>query len=131
MIAYKKANGLCTEARFVTDDHVPLEGEFVMQGDLLPTLDSLSDPAAVALRDASKPDVPGFVDSLKAAMGGIVGSNGLAKAYPLFYPALSNGAFADVQALVIDGLTTGVLSQPQYAAIKQLAVQHNIPITLP
>lgn len=77
------------------------------------------------------PDVSGFVLDVKAAMGGIVASNTLAKAYPLFQPALGNGVWADVQALVIDAHATLVLSDAQYAAIKSLAVKHNIPIALP
>lgn len=78
-----------------------------------------------------QPDVPGFIRDLKMAMGGIVASNLLAKAYPLFYPALTVGNFPDVQALIVDAHTAAVLNDTQYAAFKSLAAKHNIPITLP
>lgn len=77
------------------------------------------------------PDVAGFVSALKAAMGGIVASNSLARAYPLFQPALDKGVWADVQSLIVDAHTTGVLSEAQYAAFKQLAAAHYLPIVLP
>lgn len=77
------------------------------------------------------PDVSGFVSDLKAAMGGIVASNALAKSYPLFQPALAASNFADVQVLIIDAHATLVLSDAQYAAFKQLAAKHGLPITLP
>ena len=80
---------------------------------------------------APGPNVPGFVAALKNAMGGIVASNSLAKAYPLFYPALETGQFADAQALIIDAHTTGVLSDKQYAAFGQFAATYHLPITLP
>lgn len=77
------------------------------------------------------PDVPGFLDALKSAMGGIVASNTLAKAYPLFHAALDKAVWVDVQALIIDAHTTRVLSDVQYAAFKQLAAAHHLPIVLP
>jgi len=80
---------------------------------------------------APGPDVPGFISDLKAAMNGIVAANALAKAYPLFYPALDTGQFADAQALIIDAHATGVLSDLQYGAFQQLAAKHHLPITLP
>jgi hypothetical protein len=84
-----------------------------------------ADPAPIV------PDVSGFVLDLKAAMGGIVASNALARAYPLFQPALEKGAFADVEALIIDAHTKLVLSDAQYVAFKSLAAKYNIPIALP
>lgn len=77
------------------------------------------------------PDVPGFVAELKAAMGGIVASNALARAYPLFQPALEKAVWPDVQALIVDAHATLVLSDAQYAAFQSLAKKHNLPVALP
>lgn len=76
-------------------------------------------------------DAGGFVEELKLAMGGIVASNGLARAYPLFYPALQAGNWVDLQALIVDARTSGVLSAAQYTAMKDLAAKHHLPVTLP
>lgn len=78
-----------------------------------------------------EPDVPGFVDGIKEALGGIVAANVIARMYPLFYSSLQAGNFADVEALILDADSTGVLSKPQYAAFKELAITHRIPVTLP
>lgn len=77
------------------------------------------------------PNVQGFKDELKAAMGGAVASNLLARAYPLFYPALAEGVWTDLQALILDAKNTAVLSPAQYAAFQALAVKHAIPVVLP
>jgi len=44
MICYKKTNGRAHDIRFVSDDCVPGPGEAVIAGDVLPSVDSLSDP---------------------------------------------------------------------------------------
>lgn len=77
------------------------------------------------------PDVNGFLLGLKVAMGGVVRSNALAKAYPLFHPAVQTWSFPDVQALIIDAHTTGTITETDYANFKKLAAQYNIPIALP
>lgn len=77
------------------------------------------------------PNVRAFINDIKAAMGGIVPSNALAKAYPLFHPALQAGVFADVEALIIDAKSTGALTATQYQAFKDAAVKHNISVVLP
>lgn len=77
------------------------------------------------------PNVRGFIDDTKAAMGGIKQSNVLAKSYPLYHPALQNGKFKDAEALIIDARDTGVLTPAQYQSFKDLAVKHNIPMVLP
>lgn len=122
---YLKTNGIAHDVRYVAEDYVLSSGELEGRGEPLPTAAQLSDPQPPA------PDVPGFITDLKAAMGGIVASNGLAKAYPLFYPALQQGVFADAQALIIDAHATLVLNDTQYAAFKALAAKHGLPVTLP
>ena len=87
--------------------------------------------AAGAAAAALLPNQNGFADALKVAMGGIVGSNALAKAYPLFYPALQEGIWSDVQSLIIDAHTSGLLSDSVYVEFAALARQYNIPVVLP
>jgi hypothetical protein len=77
------------------------------------------------------PNVQGFKDDLKAAMGGAVAANLLARTYPLFYAALQEGVWADVQALILDAKATAVLSAAQYAAFQALAAKHALPVVLP
>jgi hypothetical protein len=77
------------------------------------------------------PNVTGFLADLKTASGGIVGSNKLARAYPLFYTALQNGVFEDVQALLIDARSSAVITEAQYQGFKSAAAANNIPVVLP
>jgi hypothetical protein len=78
-----------------------------------------------------QPNPDGFVEAIKAALGGIVGANALMKMYPAFYDAVATGTWPDVQALIIDAKSTSVLTAAQYTAFGQLAQEFNIPITLP
>ena len=89
--------------------------------------------AVVAAHDSTKqlPDAAGFQTALKEALGGIVAANELATKYPLFQAALDTENFGDVQALIVDAHATGAIDTQQYAAIKQLAAQHSVPVTLP
>lgn len=52
MIAYRRVNGIACDIRCVAAGYKPLPDEVVIAGDQLPSQDSLSDPAAVAARDA-------------------------------------------------------------------------------
>lgn len=47
-IAYRKSNGRASDIRFVRADYVLLLGEIEMQGDVLPSAESLSDPTPIA-----------------------------------------------------------------------------------
>jgi hypothetical protein len=76
------------------------------------------------------PDVQGFTQALKTALGGIIGANAIAVAYPLFFTALQTSEWDDVQALLIDAKTKTLLTTDQYAEIKTLAETYNIPINL-
>lgn len=131
MICYQKTNGLAHDLRLVPEDYIANLGETLINGDALPSVDSLSDAGAIALRDAPKPDVEGFINGLKAAMGGAVAANALMRQYPMFYAALSTGTWVDVQALIIDAHATGTLTDAAYAAFKSISAQHNIPVALP
>lgn len=91
------------------------------------TAQATANAAAAALR----PNAPGFANALKTAVGGVVGANALARAYPLFYPALQEGNWADLQALIIDAHTAGVLSDAVYVGFAALARQYSIPVVLP
>jgi len=75
-------------------------------------------------------DANGFAQSVKLALGGIIGANALAVSYPLFNQAVQEQNWSDVQELIIDAKTKSVLSTSQYIAIKTAAANNNIPITL-
>jgi len=86
-----------------------------------------ADPPAV------QPDVAGFINDAKAALGGIVLASTIKGGQATFL-ALQSGNFADAEALIVDShanALTGGLSDLQYSGIKQLAQKHNIPIDLP
>lgn len=54
MIAYtRNVEGLCTGAWKVSEDYVAKPGEFLLDSDASIDLDALSDPQAVAARDAA------------------------------------------------------------------------------
>ena len=74
------------------------------------------------------PDIPGFIAAVKQAMGGAVGSNALARAYPLFYPAVQQAEWDDVKALMRNAAATGVLAPEQAAAMLSIAVEYHIPL---
>jgi len=80
---------------------------------------------------APQPDPAGFMEAVKAALGGVVGANALARAYPLFLPALQQSNWVDLTALIVDAHTHGLLSDQTYAGFGALATQYNIPVTLP
>lgn len=75
-------------------------------------------------------DPNGFVQAIKADIGGILTANKLMQSYPAFFPAIQVQNWPDVQTLLIDALNTGALSAQQYASIKQEAANFHIPITL-
>lgn len=78
-----------------------------------------------------QPNGPGFISAVKAALGGVLAANTLATLYPLFFPALQQGDWADVQAIIEAANTAGHLTSTQYAAVKSATVANNIPVTLP
>lgn len=78
-----------------------------------------------------QPDGLGFAQAVKAGVGGILVANTLALKYPLFFDAVSLGAWSDVQALILDAQATGVLNTTQYAEFKAAVLAFNIPIVLP
>lgn len=86
--------------------------------------------AAAQAAQARLADPLGFEKAIKSAVGGILGANALAVAYPLFFAALQEQAWEDVQAMLVDAKSKGVIAAPQYDAIKAAAAQFNIPVTL-
>lgn len=44
MIAYRKTNGRAHDVRFVADDYQAIDGETLIDGDVLPSVEELSDP---------------------------------------------------------------------------------------
>jgi len=78
-----------------------------------------------------QPNPIGFQNAIKTALGGILGANALMVSYPAFMPALQQGIWADLQALIIDANTTAKITAAQYSAIKAAATANNIPIVLP
>lgn len=83
--------------------------------------------AAVAVA----PNIQGFVDAVKTAMGGIVGVNTLTRQYPSFYPAIQASQWDDAKALLVDAKSTGFITSDQYIAFQSAFNLNNIPITLP
>ena len=76
-------------------------------------------------------DIDRFIDGTKDALGGILAVNAFIRAYPAFFYALqveTSWEWGDMQALIEDAHTAGALNAQQYAAFKQLATAHNIPI---
>ena len=47
-IAYRLVQGLARDLRFVAEDYVAQVGEAVLDGDELPSIESLSEPSALA-----------------------------------------------------------------------------------
>ena len=77
------------------------------------------------------PDPAGFEQAVKTALGGIIGSNALMVAYPAFMPALQQGDYVDLQVLILDAQTKGLLTAAQYASIQAANTQFNLGMTLP
>lgn len=84
-----------------------------------------------ALAAARFVDVPGFLSDVIALFGGAVAINTVAKQYPVLLPALNNGNWPVLQALIVDANTKALITPTQYAAIKAAVTARNIPITLP
>lgn len=86
--------------------------------------------AYVAPPPSTIPNPTGFAQSVKIGMGGILAANALMAIYPAFFPAIQTGQWADVQTLILDAQTKGVLNSTQYAEIKQAASDNHIPVAL-
>jgi hypothetical protein len=119
---------------YAYEDDVPDEG-------IQPGLTAISDTDLVRLEAFKKaaseaaqdllPNPIRFIDAFKATLGGIVGANTLARAYPLFYPALQARNWEDVAALIIEAHKDKAFSEEQYSELKNLAETNHIPIILP
>lgn len=72
-----------------------------------------------------------FVQDVKTNIGGILVANALMVAYPAFFPAIQAQAWNDLQVIILDALSKGVINQTQYGVIKNSAATYSIPITLP
>lgn len=55
MIAYRKTDGKAHDIRLVADDYTPIEGEVLLKGDVLPSVDALSD--APSARDLARAEL--------------------------------------------------------------------------
>ena len=71
-----------------------------------------------------------FISDIKAAMGGILGSNTLASLYPLLFPSIQTSDWVDVSALILEAKAKGVINTISYNLIKASAIANNIPIIL-
>jgi hypothetical protein len=102
---------------------------------LLPPLATPITPAqADSIRAANatpSPNKSGFVLALKAAMGGILGANALMVAYPSFMQAVTDGYWSDVQTLILDAHTKGLINPTQYTAFQAAVTANHIPVVLP
>lgn len=87
--------------------------------------------AALAIINAPVPNSTGFIQDIKNALGGIVAANAVAVTYPLFFTAVQEQHWLDVQVLLIDAKTKNMLTTQQYSDIKTAVLNNNIPLTLP
>jgi len=69
MIAYEKVKGRAGNLRFVFEDYQPTPDEIIMQGDVLPPIESLHD-AAVIFADLKAEKVRELSEACKAAIVG-------------------------------------------------------------
>ena len=75
-------------------------------------------------------NVPQFIADVKSALGGILGANKIAVAYPLFFAAVQALDWSDVQAIILDAKATSTITSDEYTAIKESTATNNIPIIL-
>lgn len=80
--------------------------------------------------EPAAPDVPAFIDTIKAKIGDILQVNALMRQYPAFYPSIMAGKWNDVQSLVLDAQSNKILSDAQVALFREAFIQHNIPVDL-
>jgi len=127
---YQSPNGAL---HFLSTDDIRNGGERLLPVGALPITAAQAAVAQQqqAAQQALLPNALGFQQAVKTALGGIVGANTLMVAYPAFLPALQQGQWADLQALIIDANTRAILTPAQYSAIKTAAAANNIPVTLP
>ena len=71
-----------------------------------------------------------FISDIKAAIGGVLGSNTLAVLYPLLFPSIQTSDWVDVSVLILDAKSKEVINTIAYNLIKASAIANNIPITL-
>lgn len=76
-----------------------------------------------------QPNSAGFISALKT-LWGIVECNTLSTAYPLFFAAISDNDWPNLQILILDAQSKNIINSTQYAAIKSAALANNIPVTL-
>lgn len=79
------------------------------------------------------PDVAGFINDCKAAVGGIsalVTSQPLATLAQMLEAALMQALFSDAQTILIAAKTGSIITNAQYNAIKSAAATRNIPVAL-
>jgi hypothetical protein len=86
--------------------------------------------AALAVPPNTAPDPTGFTTALKSALGSQV-ANGLMKVYPLFFPAVTERVWADVQWCITDALASGAITTAQYTEFQVAATAFKIPVVLP
>jgi hypothetical protein len=95
------------------------------------TADASGHPIAVSVPSPVMPNVAGFVTAIKTALGGIVPVNAFMRQYPTYYDALTQGLWADVEALTADAKATGILTAAQYSQFQAAFTANDIPVTLP
>jgi len=64
-------------------------------------------------------------------LGGIFVLNNLLKHYPAFTDSFNMQIWIDVDALVVDAMTTNVITLTQYNAFQTAFDSNGIPVTLP
>ena len=87
--------------------------------------------AAQSAQAAAQPNPAAFEQAVKTSLGGIIGANALMVAYPAFMPALQQQDYADLQVLILDAHTKGLLTAAQYASIQAANTQFNLGMALP
>lgn len=120
-------------ANFRTDVVVSIDqdGDATIEWNLPGKAPTDADIAAANPPKWLPPDPVGFLEAAKSAMGGILGALALGHYATLLWDAVGNQNWADASTLIQAAQTNSVITPQQYAGLKQLAAQYNIPVVLP
>jgi len=125
---YKDTNNV---VHYLSDEDISNGGEALLPSGSVEITDEEAATLAAILPPSTTPNITAFIQDIKAAIGGIVNSNNLAKEYPIFFSTIELGEFVDAAALIEDAVTKGLLDPEALIKIKTSATNNNIPITLP
>lgn len=87
-------------------------------------------PITAFVAPAPQADIVGFLAFLKSTFG-IISANALTREYPLFFTEIQNGEWSDAGLLIIDAHSRVIITDEQYAFIKDALIAYAIPLSLP